>query len=138
MSLAKLLTVLSELPFINYRRGEARRGAATMDTFTLPARSNTKNYKRSRDPVQHSLKCWPQFFDPISAGEKTHDLRRADDRDFRVGDILLLREFDPGLNVYTGRTLKVLITYITSADQPCALSNRALHPDYCILSIKKL
>src|SRR5689334_23335956 len=109
-----------------------------IDTITRPARPNTKNCEKSRGPVEHSLKCWPQFFGAISAGVKSHDLRRVDDRDFCVGDSILLREFDPGMDVYTGRTLKVLITYITSAEQPCALSNRALHPDYCILSIKKL
>jgi Domain of unknown function (DUF3850) len=109
-----------------------------MDTTTRLMGSDTANYKRTRGPVEHVLKCWPQFFDAISAEAKTHDLRRSDDRDFRVGDVMLLREFDPNKNTYTGRTLKVAITYITCADQACALSNRALHPDYCILSIKKV
>jgi hypothetical protein len=84
------------------------------------------------------MKCWPQFFAPILRGEKTHDLRRADDRDFRVGDLLRLQEFDPKANCYTGREVTVRITYITSADNPCALSEDALHPDFCVLSIKKL
>jgi Domain of unknown function (DUF3850) len=69
---------------------------------------------------------------------KTHDLRRADDRNFRVGDIVRLNEFDPSSGRYTGRKLKVKITYITSAEMPCALSQSALHSDYCILSIRKL
>jgi hypothetical protein len=90
------------------------------------------------DIIEHSVKCWPQFFDPILSGEKTHDLRRADDRDFRVDDLLRLQEFDPKTNRYSGRELTVRITYITSAAHPCALSEDALHPDFCILSIKKL
>ena len=93
--------------------------------------------RRAGDIVEHRVKCWPQFFDPIVSGEKTHDLRRADDRDFRIGDLLCLEEFDPKTNRYTGRQFKVKITYITSADHPCALSDRALHPDFCILSIRK-
>lgn len=90
------------------------------------------------ESVKHVLKCWPQFFDAISAGKKTHDLRRADDRDFRVGDVVQLNEFDPTSQQYTGRRLRVRITYITSAALPCALSKGALHPDYCILSIQRL
>jgi hypothetical protein len=84
----------------------------------------------------HRLKCWPQFFEPIKRGEKTHDLRRADDRDFEVGDRMLLEEFDPRTKSYSGRRLVVEITFITSASQPCALSDKALASNYCILSIK--
>jgi len=88
------------------------------------------------DVVLHELKCWPEFFEPISLGRKTHDLRRSDDRDFSVGDRLLLREYDPASREYTGRELTADITYITSADMPCALSQDALHPNFCILSIR--
>lgn len=85
--------------------------------------------------VAHELKCWPQFFEAIVDGKKRHDLRRADDRNFAPGDRLRLREFDPDRDCFTGRWQDVLVTYVTSADQPCALSNAALHPSYCILSI---
>ena len=84
----------------------------------------------------HELKCWPQFFSAIAEGRKQHDLRRSNDRDFLVGDRILLREFDPHSEKYTGRTQLVVITYITSHELPCALSGDALHPDYCILSIE--
>ena len=91
-----------------------------------------------RAKVVHDLKCWPKFFDPIAKGTKRHDLRRATDRHFLVGDRLLLREFNPDLNEYTGRTQIVEITYITSALEPCALSEEALNPDFCILSIAQV
>lgn len=90
---------------------------------------------RSNARVVHELKCWPQFFEPIACGEKRHDLRRATDRSFLVGDHLLLREFDPETEQYTGRTQIVEVTYITSTAHPCALSEAALNPDFCILSI---
>jgi Domain of unknown function (DUF3850) len=90
---------------------------------------------RDEGSVLHELKCWPQFFDAIAKGKKRHDLRRAYDRDIRAGDRLRLREFDPGPKRYTGREQIVEVTYITSAEQPCALSERALNPDFCILSI---
>jgi len=82
----------------------------------------------------HSLKSWPKFFDPISAGLRMHELRR-NDRDFRVGDRIELREFDPEMNLYTGRKCLVMITSITSAGEPCAVSEIALDKDFCILSV---
>ena len=86
----------------------------------------------------HELKCWPQFFNAIVEGRKRHDLRRSYDRDFEVGDKLRLREFSPVDREYTGRVHMVEVTYVTSADLPCALSGDALHPDYCILSIASI
>jgi hypothetical protein len=86
----------------------------------------------------HDLKCWPLFFDAIAKGHKRHDLRRANDRDYRVGDELLLREYDPATESYTGRRQRVRVTFITSALQPCALSEVALNSDFCILSIALL
>jgi hypothetical protein len=87
---------------------------------------------------EHRLKCWPEFFGAILAGTKTHDLRRADDRNFQIDDLVRLQEFNPDTEAYTGRELTVRITYITSAKMPCALSEEALHPDFCILSIQKI
>jgi len=91
-----------------------------------------------RGSIEHTVKSWPKFFELIRTGKKTHDLRRADDRDFRIGDTLRLQEFDPKTNMYTGREIIAKITYITSAEDPCALSDAALHPDFCILSINRI
>jgi hypothetical protein len=65
----------------------------------------------------HELKTWPQFFDAIVDRSKAFELR-VDDRNFAVGDRLLLREWDPevsGRNTddhYTGREMIVDVTYI--------------------------
>ncbi|WP_413887073.1 DUF3850 domain-containing protein [Tateyamaria sp.] len=88
-----------------------------------------------RGSVTHVLKCWPEFFEAIADGRKKHDLRRSTDRDLRVGDQLHLMEFDPSNGCYTGRSQAVWVTYVTSADLPCALSGEALSQDFCILSI---
>lgn len=42
----------------------------------------------------HDLKVWPEFFAPLERGDKLFELRR-DDRDFKVGDWLKLREWAP-------------------------------------------
>lgn len=87
--------------------------------------------------TKHELKCWPELFQAIVEDKKTHDLRHSD-RNFKVGDVMLLKEYDPLLNIYSGRQANVEITYITSAYSPCALSTDALKSEYCILSIKRL
>ena len=85
----------------------------------------------------HHLKSWPPFFKDISAGSRTHELRR-NDRDFRVGDWVKLQEFDPERSEYTGRELMAEITSMTSFAQPCAVSGEALNAEFCILSIRVL
>lgn len=47
-----------------------------------------------RQPVEHSLKTWPGFFSAIKSGVKTFEVRK-NDRDFRAGDTLRLRLYDP-------------------------------------------
>lgn len=85
----------------------------------------------------HSLKSWPRFFNPISMGHRTHELRR-NDRDFQEDDVLELREFDPVTQNYTGKSCRVVIISMTSAHVPCAVSDEALHPDFCILSVRRI
>lgn len=58
----------------------------------------------------HELKTWPPCYQAVASGRKTFEVRE-DDRDFKVGDRLLLREWDPDLRSYTGRKLTCEITY---------------------------
>jgi hypothetical protein len=110
---------------------------AIASTARKSAAGPVERLRERHEIVKHRLKSWPQFFERSLLGDKTHEVRRAD-RDFRVGDILRLQEFDPQKSQFTGRECSVIVTYITSAELPCALSQDALHPDYCILSIKQL
>lgn len=83
----------------------------------------------------HTVKSWAHFFDAIRAGRKLHDLRIMD-RDYKVGDFMILQKYDNINGRYTGDEVKVEITYITSNKVPCAFSSSALAKDYAILSIK--
>lgn len=65
-------------------------------------------------PAEHELKCWPNYFKDLMNG-KTFEVRR-DDRSFRVGDTLRLRECQRG-GVYTGREMVRRVTYILPGDQ---------------------
>lgn len=49
-----------------------------------------------------------------------------------------LHEYEAETNAYTGRACTIEITSITSTDQPCAVSDEALHKDFCILSVKRV
>ena len=82
----------------------------------------------------HVLKSWPRFFSQLVAGDRTHELRR-NDRDFRIGDLLELHEFEPTTRRYTGRVCTLVVRSITSVAEPCAVSSEALDPDFCILSV---
>ena len=80
----------------------------------------------------HELKSWPQFFTRVISGEKTFELR-VNDRDFKLGDFLFLREYDPQTEQYSGRFQYARITYILG-ETDHALQH-ILHPDYVILAL---
>lgn len=85
--------------------------------------------------TQHVVKSWAHFFDAIKAGKKLHDLRKLD-RDYKVGDTLVLQRYDNINGEYTGEEVEVEITYITSSKVPCAFSSSALDKDYGIFSLR--
>lgn len=59
----------------------------------------------------HELKTWPSFFNAVMNGVKPFEVRKLD-RNFKVGDYLLLREFNPNNGSYTGAVCTRQITYI--------------------------
>lgn len=69
--------------------------------------------------AEHELKCWPEPFEAICNDTKTAEYRR-DDRGFLVGDVLVLREWDPNMRSladgqrgeYTGLEIHKTVTHI--------------------------
>ncbi len=57
----------------------------------------------NREPITHNLKIHPRPFAEARAGLKRYEVRR-DDRDFQVGDLVRLQEWDPARG-YTGEEL---------------------------------
>ncbi len=72
----------------------------------------------------HKLKILPEYFDAIRCGDKRFEVR-YNDRDFHVGDILRLQEWD---GQYTGEEIDVVVRYIL-------YDWHGLQPGWCILSI---
>ena len=83
--------------------------------------------KKNQKLMVHELRTWPQYFDLVAQGMKPFELRK-NDRNFEVGDVILLQRFDPESNSYTGEEITALIT--------CLLENFAgIEHGYCILGI---
>jgi hypothetical protein len=60
---------------------------------------------------KHVLKCWSSPFEAMRAGRKTFEYR-LNDRDFQVGDRLLLQEYEPEARVLTGESLAMRVVYL--------------------------
>jgi len=70
------------------------------------------NHTRFR--VTHRLKLIPEYFEDVAYGVKRAEIRR-NDRDFRVGDYLQLREWDESRGLgeeFTRRFIEARIDHI--------------------------
>jgi ASC-1-like (ASCH) protein len=56
-------------------------------------------------------KIWPEYFEAVVSGKKNYELR-LDDFDINEGDIMLLEEWDPNIEEYTGRKIERKVTYV--------------------------
>lgn len=75
----------------------------------------------------HNLKILPEYFEAVTEGIKTFEIRK-NDRDFKVGDLLKLREYDTDLEDYTGSYTFREIVYMTNYEQK---------DGYVVLGVKK-
>lgn len=64
----------------------------------------------------HKLKIHPAYFKDVCTGKKSFEIRK-NDRDYKVGDILLLQEFVPETKEHTGRVVERKVIYITEYAQ---------------------
>ena len=102
--------------------------------------------------AEHELKSWPEFFNAVMDGTRTFEIRQ-NDRNFQVGDRLILKEFEPCKRCngtgrerwdawdsgqcscnkphgkFTGRWVLVQVRYITDFGQP---------KDQVVMSIVKI
>jgi hypothetical protein len=87
--------------------------------------------------MRHELKTWPEFFQAIYSGSKTFEIRE-NDREFAYGDTLLLKEYDPKRDYFTGREVEVDVKYVLHADSVQRYGTGqgfGLRPGYVCMSI---
>ncbi len=76
----------------------------------------------------HELKTVSPFYEAVESGDKTFEIR-TNDRDFRAGDILLLRHWDENQRLFGQGLLVKTVTYVL-------YDERFLPPGYCCMSIE--
>lgn len=76
------------------------------------------------DTQKKVLKILPEFFEEVEKGNKRAELR-LNDRDFKVGDIYSLSEWDG--KKFTGRGINIRITHILQ-------DYKGLEGNYCMFS----
>ncbi len=83
-------------------------------------------------------KTWSELFEKVKSGEKTFDLRLAD-FDCKLGDVLLLREWNPKTKSYTGREIdcEILFKLNTKNMEKFHTKEEIDKYGFAVLSIKK-
>lgn len=87
---------------------------------------NIPSDKQETGQKVHQIRLAKTYFDDVANGIKTFELRK-NDRGYKKGDILEMMEFADGKN--TGRTVKVLVTYILE-------DYTGIEDGYCIMATK--
>jgi hypothetical protein len=95
--------------------------------MTSPAIPSPKGDKPLRT---HTLKTWPEYFKAVASGAKSFEVR-LHDRDFRVGDTLILQEYDPQVRAFTGQTHTATVTYLLPGGDFGVASN------YCVMGLSR-
>ncbi len=63
--------------------------------------------------MTHTLKCWPTAFMAIRSGLKTNEFRENRDRNFRFGDTLVICEWNPSTEEFSGEQETRVVTHVT-------------------------
>jgi len=79
------------------------------------------------EKIKHELKILPEYFYDVLSSRKRFEIRK-NDRNFKVGDTVKLREFKDG--IYTGNYINARITYVFLGGQ------YGLEEGYCIFSFR--
>jgi len=74
------------------------------------------------------LKVWSEYFDALVSGDKSFEVRK-NDRNYQVGDILQLREWDKDKGEYTGRYASKVVTYMLNGGM------FGIEQGYCVMGL---
>jgi len=81
----------------------------------------------------HDLKIWPEQYQKVVNGHLSFQYRE-NDRNYQMGDVLILNEWNPKKNEFTGRKMCARVKYVfdemNHGDVPVIIM-----PGYCVMSI---
>lgn len=77
----------------------------------------------------HILKCIDPYYSDVVSGKKTFEIRK-NDRDYKVGDILILKQYNSKHNIYTGKEVWCKVIYMVTDPEYCK-------DCYCVMGIIK-
>lgn len=63
----------------------------------------------------HELKIWPEHYEPVKRKMKKAELRK-NDRNYQVGDTLVLRCWDRVKEEYNGKSVVREVTHVADVD----------------------
>jgi hypothetical protein len=78
------------------------------------------------------VKCWTSYFEQVRSGAKAFEARAAD-RDYRVGDLITLLDFDPRAQTFTGWEITRTITSSLAEGEHPAVS-----PGHVVFGLSQL
>ena len=93
--------------------------------------------------MTHNLKVWPEFFNLLGSDEKNFEIRKRD-REFSVGDTLVLSEWSPTSKEFTGESRTAEVIYLLNlADVPGILAAQGSDSpnrisDFCVMGLNFL
>lgn len=79
----------------------------------------------------HTLKVHPHWYDEISTGRKTFEIRDGSDRCFQAGDTLQLQKWDPQRREFAQGSPPLYVRVVGVFNQP------GLSPGYVAMSIRR-
>lgn len=79
--------------------------------------------------MTHDLKTVQPYFGRAKSGEKPFEFRK-NDRDFQAGDFVILHEYDPETDSYSGDFVSGKITYVLREFE-------GIEPGFCVFAYEK-
>lgn len=90
--------------------------------------TETKRQETSKRVV-HELKCWSEYYGRVADGSKTFEVRK-NDRGFKTGDVLRLREFNRTMECYSDQQCDVRVLNVYSGLP-------GVHEGHVVMSIER-